>query len=94
MLTNKKSGIIKLILLIIIAVLLLSYFGISLRKIANSQMGQDNFGFIKEIGLKIWTFSVSIWDKYLAEKVMFVWDDVIIKYGWNFVTENIDKLRN
>lgn len=91
--SNKNSGFIKLILLIVVVILLLSYFGVSLRNIANSEAGKDNFGFLKEVGVKIWDFSVSIWDQYLEEKVMFVWDEIIIKYGWNFVTENIDKVR-
>jgi len=90
--SNKNSGFIKLILLIIVVILLLSYFGVSLRKVADSQTGKDNFGFIKEIGLKVWDFCLSIWNQYLAEKVMFVWNDIIIKYGWNFAKENLDKI--
>lgn len=91
--SNKNSGFIKLILLIIVVILILSYFGVSLRKVANSQTSKENFEFIKEIGISIWDFCVSIWNKYLAEKMMFIWNDIIIKYGWNFITENIDKIR-
>jgi len=91
--SNKNSGFIKLILLIVVVILLLSYFGVSLRNIANSETGKDNFGFVKEIGTKIWDVCLSIWNQYLEEKVMFVWNDIIIKYGWNFVTDLVDKFK-
>lgn len=90
---NKNSGFIRLIILIVALILILSYFGVSLRNIANSETGQDNFGFVKEIGVKIWDAVVGFWDKYLAEKVMYVWDEIIIKFGWNFITESIDKIQ-
>lgn len=91
--SNKNSGFIKLILLVIAVILILSYFGVSLRKVASSPTGQDNFGFIKELGLQIWDFCMSIWDKYLEEKTMYVWNEIIIKYGWNFITDLVDKVR-
>jgi len=91
--TNKNSGFIKLILLIIVVILILSYFGISLRNVANSKVGKDNFDFLKEVGQKTWSFCLSVWDTYLAEKAMYIWDEIILKFGGNFVIENIDKLR-
>ena len=90
--SNKNSGFIKLVLVIIVVILLLSYFGVSLRKVANSQAGKDNFGFVKEIGVKVWDFCLSIWNQYLEQKVLFIWNDIIVKYGWNFITQMIDKL--
>jgi hypothetical protein len=90
---NKNSGFIKLILLIVVVILILSYFGVSLRKVASSETGQDNFGFLKELGTKVWDFCLSIWNQYLEQKVLFIWNDIIIKYGWNFVTDLIDKVR-
>lgn len=89
---NRQSGFIRLILLIVVVILVLSYFGVSLRQVATSTTGQDNFGFLKETGIKIWNFCLSIWNQYLEQKALFIWNDIIIKYGWNFVTGMIDKL--
>ena len=91
--SNHQSGFIKLVLLIIVVILILSYFGVSLRGVANSQAGKDNFSFAREVALEIWDFCVGIWNNYLAEKLVYVWNEVIIKYGWNFALENLDKLR-
>jgi len=63
-----------MILLVIAIILALSYFGVNFRKIVDSQTGQDNFGFLKEIGLKIWDFLLSIWNSYLRESATALWD--------------------
>jgi len=89
---NKQGGFIKLVILIIAIIFILSYFGISLRNIANSETGQDNLGFLKELGIKIWDFCTNIWNQYLADKVAYVWNDIFLKYIWSFITENIDKV--
>ena len=72
--TNHRSGLIRLILLIVIAILALSYFGINLRDIADSETGQSNFGYLKELSLKAWLFVSSIWDAYLRDQTLAAWD--------------------
>ncbi len=44
----------KIILLIVLVILALSFFGISLRAIANSPVGQDNFAYIAQVFVDIW----------------------------------------
>ena len=90
---NHRSGFIRLILLIVAALLILSYFGVSLRSIANSQAGSDNFGFIKEVGLKIWDFAVNVWHDYLEPTALKAWNDFIQPYIWDPILQNLDKLR-
>jgi hypothetical protein len=65
-----NRGFIKMILLVIILILALSYFGVNFRSIVNSPTGQDNLSFLQETGQKIWTFCLEIWAKYLRESVM------------------------
>jgi len=79
-----KSGFIGMILLVIAIILALTYFGVNFRKIVDSPTGQDNFGFLKEIGLKIWDFAVSIWNNYLRESATAVWD-----FAWS----NFEKIK-
>lgn len=49
------SHLIKLILLVIVALLVLSFFGISLQGIIESPAGQANIGFV-------WGYIVLAWD--------------------------------
>lgn len=45
---DTKEGLIRLIVIIIIGVLALSYFGVNLREIASSEVVKTNFDFIWE----------------------------------------------
>lgn len=64
---NKKSGFIRTIILIVIALLALSYFGFNLREIADSPTTKSNFGFVKEVIVKVW-------ENYLKKPAAFVWE--------------------
>lgn len=59
---------IKLIIYIIIAILVLSYLGISLQSIIESPVGQANIDFVWNLVLVAWNF---IWDLLLK-----IWDFV------------------
>lgn len=91
---NKKAGFFRLILIIIIAILVLSFFGIKLRDVAGSEAGKDNFTYAKEIVLKGWSYLEPYWDKYVAPTALYLWNDVFLKYVWSAVIENLDKLKN
>ena len=45
---NAEGGIIKFILLLVIFVLIISYFNIDLRSIVESPQAQQNIGYVKE----------------------------------------------
>ena len=92
MASNKKSGFIKLILLIVVVILVLSYFGVNLRNVANSDAGQANFSFLKETCIKVWDWIVNVWQTYLADKASYLWNDVYVKYVWVPFTQSIDKI--
>lgn len=62
----RNQGLIKLIILIIVAVVILSYFGFDLKSILTSDLIKNNFGFLWD-GLK------TIWNSYLSEPANFVW---------------------
>lgn len=60
---------IKLIIYIVIAILVLSFFGISLQGIIESPAGQANIDFVWNLILIAWNF---IWDLLLK-----IWDFVV-----------------
>lgn len=72
---NKQTGLAKLIILIIVAVLVLSYLGINIQKIAESDAGKANFGYVWQICQKIGAWIADLYQKYLSGYL-----DPILKY--------------
>jgi hypothetical protein len=83
MLKNKQGGLIKLIILIVIAIAVLSYFGIDIKNFFTSEQAQKNFGYI-------WNFLKDIWSTYLtvpAHKLWGIW----LAYAWEPLLRVISK---
>lgn len=60
----KQKGIVKLIILVVVAILALSYFGINIKNVAESDTGRANFGYIGNLLSQLWTWLVSLWHQY------------------------------
>jgi hypothetical protein len=75
-------GLVKMIIVIVVALLILSYFGLNLRNIANAPTTQDNFGYV-------WGIVTDIWNNYLAKPATYVWNEIIIKYIWEPIMNNL-----
>jgi hypothetical protein len=73
---NSQKGLIKLLVLIVIAIIILGYFRVDLRQVIESEMVQRNFHYV-------WDNIVSLWQQYLATPASYVWDKVIIGLIWN-----------
>ncbi|MDE1965943.1 MAG: hypothetical protein KGI41_01710 [Patescibacteria group bacterium] len=56
----------KLIIFIVLAVLALSFFGISIRAIATSPVGQDNFLYITQVFVDIWNACIAFMTHLVA----------------------------
>jgi hypothetical protein len=80
-----NQGVVKLILLIIIAAVILGYFGINLESIWNSEAVQKNLNFL-------WTSIKTIWNKYLFKPMNFVWN-IFYNYLWLAFIENMERLK-
>lgn len=61
-----QAGLAKLIILIVIAILILSYWGINIQNIAESETGRANFNYIWQIILKIWEKVVDLYQTHIA----------------------------
>jgi hypothetical protein len=59
---------VKLIVLIVAALLVLSFFGISLRTLVLSPTAQDNFAFVWQLAKEGWSYVV-VWFNGLQAKV-------------------------
>ena len=84
---NTNRGFIKWVIIIVIALLALSYYGFSLRNLVNSPVTQDNFQYVA-------TSSVSVWDKYLKQPATYLYKDVFINLIWTPAIDNLTKMKN
>lgn len=66
---NNENGLIKFGVKVLIAILILSYFGFSLRDLAEADTTQDNFGYLGEI---FRDHIKPFYDAYLAPIVNFL----------------------
>ena len=63
---RSQQGLIKLIVLIIVAILVLSYFKINLRQLVNSDTTQSNFEYVWSWVAKSWDYALSLWRDYIS----------------------------
>lgn len=84
--TPKNRGLINLIILIIVAILILSYFGYNLRAIVNAPNTQDNFSYV---GGGI----ADLWNNYLSGPATYLWN-TFVNLIWNPAIQNITNMNS
>jgi len=84
--TPTNRGFINMIILLIIVLLVLSYFGYNLRSIINSPNTQDNFSYV---GGSI----VDIWNNYLKVPATYAYN-LFIDLIWNPAITNLTAIKN
>ena len=84
---NRGISILGIIILGFILILVLSFFNISIKRVAESPIGQENFGYVEDT-------SKSIWDKYFKEPVQYLWNDVWIDIFWASFISNMERIRD
>jgi hypothetical protein len=88
-LTNKQKGmsILGILVLAVVIILVLSYFGISIKSVVESPTGQENINYVGGA-------SKSLWTTYLAEPAAYLWNDVWIKIFWKGFISNMERIRD
>ncbi len=81
---NKQRGIVRTVILIIIALLVVSYFGINLRQLATSPTSESNFSYV-------WGSVTYVWDTYLKTPATEVYD-LFITYIWDPSIADIQRI--
>ncbi|MFW5853077.1 MAG: hypothetical protein ACOCU8_00360 [Patescibacteria group bacterium] len=92
--SSQQSGFIKLIVIIVVIVIILSWIGFDLRQLMESELVKNNFQYLKEVLLVIWEFLVNIWNKFLAEPTIWIWDNIIIDLFWHNIKPIPEMLNN
>lgn len=73
---NRATGFIKAIILIVIALIALGYFGFRLDDIFSREAVQHNLS-------AAWSFLKLVWNDYLARPALWVWNTIIVEFIWN-----------
>ena len=79
--TAGERGFIRTILLIIVILLVISYFGINLRQLVSSPTTQDNMSYA-------WSTVMYIWDSFLKVPATALWN-FFMQYVWTSAVSSI-----
>ena len=83
-----KRGSIKWIIIIVVGIILASYFfDFSVQDAIENEQTQSNFGYIRE-NLEYF------YNTYLRASVEYLWNDIFIDLLWNTFVENLQAIQN
>lgn len=83
---NGQRGLIRTIVVVIIAILIVGYFGIDLKKVIESEQNKENFSYIR-------TVTTHVWNKYLAGPADYLWNDIFIDLIWESAIDNLTAIK-
>lgn len=78
---------IKWIIIFVIALIILGYLGIDVKKAVQAPVTQSNLEYVKNV-------VVYVWDKYLARPAKYLWNEIFINLIWNVAIDNLTKIKN
>lgn len=74
-----------MIIVILIALLLLAYFGLNLRAIVNSPTFADNWSFLKGLAM-------DLWNNYLKGPLGYLWNTIFVPLIWQPAVHNLTRM--
>ncbi len=84
----KNRGLLKMIILIIIGLVALGYFGFDLAEIIKKPGVQNNLTYV-------WDFIVKIYNSYLKTAFVFIWNEIFVDIFWEMILRPIlGKIKN
>lgn len=82
---HRQQGFIRLILLIVIGLIVLGYFGLNLKDILASPVVQENLSYA-------WELAKTLWTNWLQGPATWIFENVI-KFLWDLFLEGLGKLK-
>ncbi|MCA9351192.1 hypothetical protein KC929_00250 [Patescibacteria group bacterium] len=87
MIISKQQGSLKWIIIIIVALVLASYFfDFSVQNAVEDEQTQSNFNYVK-------THVVGFYNAYLRNTAEYLWNDVIVDLLWESFIENLERIK-
>ncbi|MEK7579068.1 MAG: hypothetical protein AAB460_00860 [Patescibacteria group bacterium] len=83
---NARRGFLQIILIIVIALIAIGYFGLNIREILSSPNVQDNLAYA-------WELKVHVWQTYLAGPASWVYEH-ILKFLWQLFLDGLGDIQN
>lgn len=77
---RRNAGLIKTIIIIIIAIAVISYLGFDLKKVFESDQSKDNFSYV-------WNAVKYVWNNFLAGPVVWIWQNIVIDIVWEMLLQ-------
>lgn len=68
---KKEQGFIRTIIIVIIAILVVSFLGVDIKKVIDSPTTQHNFSYVTQAVLYVW-------NNFLKVPVFYVWEHLIL----------------
>ena len=83
---HANQGLISILLIIVIAILALSFFNIDLKTVAEKPQTQKNVSYVVDN-------STSFWNTYLQKPASYLWNDIFINLLWNSFVDNMTRIK-
>ncbi len=82
-----NQGFIKWIVIIVIALIVLGYYGFDIRKAIEAPTTQSNFNYVQTLAYKAW-------HGFLKKPVTYLWKEIFLKIVWYPAMNNLKKVGN
>lgn len=84
---NREGGFLKWIIVIVIGLVIASYFfDFSVKEAVEDEQTQSNFAYIS---VEVQEF----WNEHLAEAADYLWNDIFIDLLWESFIENLERVK-
>ena len=70
----KQKGFIQLIIILVIVLIVLGYFGFNVQHIVQSPQVSDNLHYVWGLVVSAWEFTVNVFDKFIIAPIVFIWE--------------------
>lgn len=73
-------------IVLIILILILSYFGFDIKGFIDSPGTQKNIGYVVGLGK-------TVWEKYLEKPATYLWEKVFVNLLWGSFSSNLERIK-
>ena len=80
---NTKGGFVKAVIFVLVALIVLGYFGYNIADIINKPVVQGNLEWA-------WNLTKNVWNGFIEKPAIFVWNQVAGLMGWTVIDWEIN----
>ena len=84
---TNRGGLVRMVIVIVVILLVISYFGLNLRNLVNAPTTQDNLGYTTGL-------ISTVWNNYLRRPATYLWNNIFINLIWEPAINNLTRMKN